>query len=224
MRRLKNLLPFAVLGCVVIAGSCSVSTNTQRSPMEDGAANHPISVEPSYRDLKLDYNGQALSAADARAFDGFIDDYRLHGNGSLAISVPQGGSARGAISYFAERAAQSGISRDRILVSTHDVIDGDYRIDISYISYVAHTDRCEDWSQDLAYTADNLTPRNFGCAVQHNIAAMVADPRDLVQPQKMDGADGARAASVMSNYDQGKPTAAVRTEDQSGAVSDVNKQ
>ncbi len=53
---------------------------------------------------------------------------------------------------------------------------------------------------------------------------MIADPRDLVSPRGFETADGKRAATVIDSYEQGKPTAAQKTQDQSGAVSDVNKQ
>ena len=225
IRILDNILRAAALGAILIAGSCAVQ-NDSKSIMEDGVVNHPIAVEPSFQDVKMHFAGGAdgISADDAVKFDNFLADYRAHGNGSLGISVPNGPPAHAAITFFAERAAQTGISRDKILVSTHDVADGDFRVDISYISYSAHTDACGDWSENLSFTADNLTPKNFGCSVQHNIAAMVSDPRDLLGPRRFDPADANRAGTVLDAYEQGKPTAAQKTADQSGAVSDVNKQ
>lgn len=225
MNSMDNLLRGLALGCILIAGSCA-ATNDGSSITEDGAVNHPIAVEPNYRELKLQFAGGAegMTPDDAARFDNFLDDYRAHGNGSLGISVPNGPPSRAAITFFAERAAASGISRDRILVSTHDVQNGDFRVDVSYIAYTARTDACGDWSENLSFTADNLTPKNFGCAVQHNVAAMVADPRDLLGPRRFEPADANRAATVIGNYEQGTPTAAQKTQDQSGAVSDVNKQ
>lgn len=224
-RILENIIRAGALGAILFAGSCAVQ-NDEKSIMEDGAVNHPILVEPSYRDIKLHFAGGAdgISGDDAVKFDNFLADYRAHGNGSLGISVPNGPPSHAAITFFAERAAETGIPRDKILVSTHDVQDGDFRVDVSYISYSAHTDACGDWSENLSFTADNLTPKNFGCAVQHNIAAMVADPRDLVTPRRFEPADANRTGAVLDAYEQGKPTAAQKTGDQSGAVSDVNKQ
>jgi pilus assembly protein CpaD len=59
--------------------------------------------------------------------------------------------------------------------------------------------------------------------VQHNVAAQVADPRDLVAPEAMTPGDAARRAVVYDNYKNGKPTGATLSADQSGAVSDVAK-
>lgn len=222
---LENLFRAAVLASVLVAGSCSVAPSEPGGVAEDGAANHPIAVEPSYRELKVQFAGgvQGMSPEDAVRFDAFLADYRAHGNGSIGISVPAGAPSRNAITYFGERAAASGISRDKILVSTHDTTNGDFRVDVSYIAYTAHTDACGDWSENLAYTLDNATPKNFGCSVQQNIAAMVADPRDLVQPRAFEPADANRAGTVIGNYEQGKITAAEKSGDQSAAVSDVAK-
>ena len=201
----------AAIATALIGGSCTTAINGADSLSENGAVNHPIAVEPSFRDLKVYYAAgpDGMTADDAVKFETFLADYRAHGNGSLGISVPNGPASRAAITYFAERAAATGISRDRILVSTHDIANGDQRVDVSYIAYTARADSCgNDWSENLAFTADNLTPRNFGCSVQHNIAAMVADPRDLLGPGAMGPVDTARRGTVMEHYEKGEVTQA----------------
>jgi pilus assembly protein CpaD len=205
---LTYLLRAATIGAVLVAGSCS-TTREGEMISSDGARNHPIAVEPSYRELKVQYAGAAtgMTVDDAVKFDAFLADYRLHGNGSLGISVPGGAPSHAAITYFAERAAATGISRDKILVSTHDVANGDWRVDVSYIAYTARAEACgNDWSENLAFTLDNTTPRNFGCSVQHNIAAMIADPRDLLGPGPMGPVDTARRATVIDHYQKGEVT------------------
>jgi pilus assembly protein CpaD len=228
MTRIRdNIIRAAALGAILVAGSCAVQ-NGADSIAEDGAVNHPISIEPSFRDIKLTFTGgqDGISADEAAKFDNFLADYRAHGNGSLGISAPNGAPSHAAITYFAERAAQTGISRDKILVSTHDAANGDARIDVSYITYSAHTDTCGDWSENLAFSIDNLTPKNFGCASQHKIAAMVADPRDLIGPRRMDTADAVRGGTVINAYEQGKVTQAEKkipdaSVEQSAPGSDV---
>jgi pilus assembly protein CpaD len=118
------------------------------------------------------------------------------------------------------------VSKDHILVATHDAPDGDQRVEINYVSYEAHTDKCGDWSENLGYTADNLVPKNFGCAVQQNIAAQLADPRDLLAPRTMEDASAVRRATVMGNYETGKITSADKRKadlanEQGGTSSDI---
>jgi pilus assembly protein CpaD len=224
--KLENLVHLAALTAMLMAGSCS-AMNDGSAVSEDGARNHPITVEPSFRDLKVQFAGgtEGMTAEDAAKFDAFLADYRVHGNGSLGISVPNGAPSRAAITYFGERAAASGISRDKILVSTHDVANNDFRVDVSYIAYSAHTQACGDWSENEAFTLDNVTPKNFGCSVQQNIAAMVADPRDLLGPGAMGPGDTARRAVLMDHYEKGEITQADKhtfdkaTEQSAGASS-----
>ena len=207
----ENLLRIACLAAVLTAGSCAAGSNDASMLMADPNVNHPIAVEPSYRDLKVQFAGpvQGMPSEDALRFDAFLADYRAHGNGSIGISVPSGPPSRAAIEYFAERAAATGISRDKILVATHDAPTGDMRVELNFVAYQARLEKkCGDWSENLAFTMSNDTPANFGCAVQQNIAAMIADPRDLMGPRQMGESDGARRATVIDKYRQGEITGA----------------
>ena len=58
-------------------------------------------------------------------------------------------------------------------------------IKLSFERKVAVTKECGDWSDNLASTYSNQPYRNFGCANQQNIAAMVANPEDFEQPRAM---------------------------------------
>src|SRR5262249_49669927 len=136
------------------------------------------------------------------------------------VTAPAGPAAQQTLSYFGERLAAAGVPRSRIMVGTRN--DGDGRVELSYVGYVAHTDGCGDWSsQQASDTASNLTMENFGCAVQHNIAAQIANPRDLVDSPALGQSDAMRRATVMGAYEKGTPTAANKNADQSVAVSDV---
>jgi pilus assembly protein CpaD len=53
---------------------------------------------------------------------------------------------------------------------------------------------------------ENQPPWNFGCASQRNLAAMVDNPADLVQPRGETPADVTRRTQVMGAYRQGQPT------------------
>ena len=216
--KLEHLFRVLAVGSVLVAGSCSVANDGNTISL-DGAKNHPIAVEPSYRDLKVGYAGGNLTSDDAAKFDAFVADYRLHGNGSLGISVPSGAGSRAAISFFGERAALSGISRDKILVTTREAGNADPRVDVSYIAYVAHAPACGDWSEDESFTMENHTSANFGCANQHNLAAMVADPRDLLGPGAMSVASTNRRTGVVDHYEKGEITSATKSQDQTVEIS-----
>jgi pilus assembly protein CpaD len=222
---MKNMLRYASVAAVLLAGSCAAPLN-EDTLSNDGAVNHPITVEARYTAIKLPFSAPAagLLPDDAARFDEFVALYLERGNGALSISAPAGRDAAAAIGYFAERLASLGVARSRIMVGTHEPTGGEDRVEISYLGYVAHTDRCGDWSKDLANTASNQSSPNFGCAVQHNIAAMVSDPRDLVQPRRMDDGDATRRSTVLGKYEKGNVTSADKTPDQSAKVSGVGSQ
>lgn len=221
MTNCRDILRIAAIGAVLLAGSCA-SPHDDLS-MADPTANHPISVEPHFSSIKLSFSAPeaGLLPDDAARFDAFVADYLSRGSGSISVSAPQGPGSAAALSYFGARLFAMGVPRSRILVGTRD--DADTRVEVGYIAYTAKTDPCGDWSDDTAKTYDNRTSRNFGCAVQHNIAAQVADPRDLIEMRPTDPADAARRGQVLDNYEKGKVTAAEKGREQSGAVSDVDK-
>ena len=213
----------AALTAALTASSCASLTNDDATLTDDPNVNHAITVAPSFVSLKLPVPNPpgALMPDDEMRLDSFVATYLAHGNGSISLLAPAGGNSSAVISSLGEKLAAMGVPRDRILVGTRDAETGDERVELRYITYVAHTDACGDWSKNAGDTASNLPMPDFGCANQHNLAAMAADSRDLVAPRPMGAADATRRTVVMGNYEQGKPTAAEKTQDQSAAISSV---
>ena len=58
----------------------------------------------------------------------------------------------------------------------------------------AHVPGCPDWSDKLASNVNNATSDDFGCSVNANMAAMIADPEHLLR-----GAEGTGETTVMSS-------------------------
>jgi len=224
MTTMKTVLRSAAVAAVLLAGSCAAPFNDGNAPMSDPALNHPIAVEPHFTAIKLSFSAPeaGLLPDEAARLDAFVADYLSRGSGSISVSAPSGGDAQATLAYFGTRLFNMGVPRSRILVGSHD--GGDPRVEIGFIAYSARSDDCGDWSENLGDTSSNLPARNFGCAVQKNIAAQVADPRDLIEMRPADSSDATRRAAVLDKYEKGQPTAATKTSDQSGAVSDVNKQ
>ena len=221
----SKLMRLAALAAVLLAGSCAAPSNDDVK-FADPVANHPITVQPDYRAVRISFaDGAAgLMPEDSAQLDGLVRDYLESGSGAISVSVPDGPEASRAISYFGERLVDMGVPRSRILVGARPAADGDRRVEVSFVSYVAHTDPCGDWSTNVADTGANLPMQNFGCAVQHNIAAMAANPRDLDGPRGIDNADAARRVTVTGKYERGEQTGASRSADQAVSVSGVAQQ
>jgi pilus assembly protein CpaD len=218
----QNGLRIASFLAVLLAGSCQ-EFNTDDQPTqlwEDGETNHPITAEPTYRALKLP-DSETLSSADAANLTAFVDDYLARGNGAISVSVPASAYSSRVITAFGERLADMGVPRSHILVGVQNLSGAEGRVEVGYMSFEAHTAPCGDWSENAGLTFENTPMPNYGCAVQHNIAAQLADPRDLEQSRGLGSPDATQRMQVFNKYEQGQTTQSQKTQAQSAAVSDV---
>ena len=81
-------------------------------------------------------------------------------------------------------------------------------VTLSFLRKVAVTTECGDWSENLAGSQYNEPYPNQGCALQQNIAAMVANPEDFETPHPMAPATAASRSAAMVKYNKGEATSA----------------
>ena len=114
----------------------------------------------------------------------------------------------------------------------HDVSDKDLTlksaqdqapdlVTVNLVSYRAHHIDCNQSWENLAATGGNQTYQNFGCAVTANLAAQIADPRDIDHAHAEDPSDPGRKSVILDNYRQGKITSAQADENAKGNISDA---
>ena len=223
MTRIFKLLRGTVLLAATGLAACSAPFNGP-TDVSDERLMFPISVAPHMETLRMPYSngGWDVSQDMNSRFMAFTKDYLENGNGAISVSVPNGDES--ARRYFAARLSDLGVPAWRIMIGASDTPSADNSVELSFIRYAAEVPPCGDWSSNAASTASNLPMPNMGCASQHNLAAMVADPRDLVAPRGQDPADAQRRITILDKYRKGDPTPAETTAAQSGAVSEVNKQ
>ncbi len=64
---------------------------------------------------------------------------------------------------------------------------------------------------------------NLGCASQRNLASMVENPSDLVQPRAEIPSYTGRRTTVLDKYHRGEATATVYPDAQKGKISEVGQ-
>lgn len=156
-------------------------------------------------DLQTSYDG--LAAGETRRLSGWFDSLQLGYGDHISIDDPSGdggGVARQAVGAIA---AHYGLLLDRQAPVTQGAIaPGSVRVVVSRMK--ASVPNCPDWSRSADHNFDNHSMSNFGCAVNSNLAAMVADPQDLVRGRDSSApADAATAGKAIKGY-RDKPTAA----------------
>jgi pilus assembly protein CpaD len=72
--------------------------------------------------------------------------------------------------------------------------------------YVATAPGCPNWTKPPGNDFDNTLHSDFGCATASNLAAMVADPHDLLSGRSMGPPSGEPALAAMQRYLAGKTT------------------
>jgi pilus assembly protein CpaD len=205
----RNALVGAAFVAVVSAGCTSLSSHDPNQMLAyDNNRRHPILIsnEPETFDMRVGMNGPALSPQIETAVRQYVSEYRSNGTGSITIQVPSGSanavaaaSTGHALHYALVRA---GVPRGHIQVAPYEV--GDHAelapLRLSYLRVKAVVPTCGIWPETEANPIDNSQYHNFGCATTQNLAAMTANPADLLRPRPMTPADGQRRAAVMQIY------------------------
>jgi pilus assembly protein CpaD len=195
--RLASLL-LTSLALAALLGGCGADrtvSNAAREP-SDVRQRHPIVLADKSRtlDIFVGTNANALDPRQKEDLRAFVAEFREHGKGAMTASVPVGGTnpAGDARGIEMIRTALGGPKNNFPLsVQTYAVEDPSLAapIRLSFAELGAKVPHgCGRWPKDLSgsTTKDGIENEqywNFGCAEQQNLAAMVADPIDLVRPQ-----------------------------------------
>ena len=222
-----------------VLGACqSEEVMFPATPQQNAGERYPITVAPKSESLSLSPApfGKKLGDSDASRISGFAGGYLQQGHGPLAIvmsSVPSSPQALAQMQAVNDVLLERGVARSQIewRIASPDPAPGAAAkpappglLTFTYTRYVASVERpCKNWSKDFGGYHNNQPWDNFGCAQQHNLAAMVADPLDLKRPRDTDPIDVDRRKVVLKTYREGKTTATERTESEKGLVSEVAK-
>lgn len=200
----------ALAALAVLSAGCSTTQLADADPRNyDHRERHPIMIseEPEVLDMRVGMNGPALSPEVETAVRDYARGYRSDGTGNITIQVPTGsaneiaaGKTGRAVHYALVRA---GVPQSHISVAPYNA--GDHSkvasLRLSYLKVKAVTPRCGIWPEVEPNDFSNSSLYNHGCSAQQNLAAMVANPADLVRPQPMTPANGARRSSVIKTYE-----------------------
>ena len=175
-------------------------------------------------DIVLSQNASELSLADKRRIRGFVRAYKDHGHGPLLMLLPEGTPnqqlAVGAVADARAIAFEGGIDYEEI---SGGAKFGAYpTLTLSFRAYQAIAPDCKGFGEiDIAEIRSNNDLPNLGCSVRTNLAAMIADPADLLGNRPLDPSDSVRRQTTFDAYRAGERTGSERNEGESGTVSDA---
>ena len=175
------------------------------------AGNHevryPIRVAEAPVKMNVDGRSGTLGANQMNSVIGFAQDARNTASSRISVRYASGSSsARAVARQTVEVLAGQGVPRGRISTGSHR--GSGAMVTLSFLRKVAVTTECGDWSENLAGNQYNEPYPNQGCALQQNIAAMVANPEDFETPHPMAPATAASRSAAMVKYNKGEATSA----------------
>jgi pilus assembly protein CpaD len=229
----------ALVGLSITLGACTHSDEvaTTASVPEDYRLRHPIAIQEADRSVVV-FVGHArggLSASQRADVIGLARIRVSEGTGAIVADVPVNTpNARAAESAFREIQAllAAGGVPPRGIALRHYRPDDPRTlatIRLSYPRIAAVAGPCGLWPEDLGPSIkdksyfENKSYYNFGCAYQRNMAAMVDNPADLVQPRSETPAYTMRRTEGFEKYRQGNTTATSYPESDKAKLSDTGK-
>ncbi len=157
-------------------------------------------------DVGTGYDG--LAPGEVSRVAGWFESLRLGYGDRISIDVPGGSEGEATRDAVAKLAARYGMLVEPTApVTTSEIAPGKVRVVVSRTS--ANVPNCPDWSDKGGNDMNSNTMSNFGCSVNANLAAMVANPEDLIYGQRATGAnDASTAAKAIKSYRDKAPTGA----------------
>ncbi len=197
---IKTTILFASLAPALLLAGCM---GTQNQGIE--SVHQPVVARTDYA-LDVATSGSGLAAGEDRRLAGWMDTMRLGYGDRIAIDDPSGHMR--VRSEVAELVAGYGLLlTNDTPVTQAPVTPGTVRIVVSRMH--ASVPGCPDWSLDSANDYNANTSSNYGCAVNSNLAAMVANPGDLVRGASgRETNDAAQSFKAIDTYRKKAPTGA----------------
>jgi pilus assembly protein CpaD len=229
----------ALVGVSIALGGCMHTDEvvTTASVPNDYRMRHPIAIHEADQSVVI-FVGQGrggLSASQRNDVIGLAQTWLREGTGAISadlpVDTPNARMAADTLRAVQALLASAGIPPRGLVVRRYRPDDPRQMaaIRLSYPRISATAGPCGTWPEDLGPSiknkgySDNKPYFNFGCAYQRNMAAMVDNPSDLVQPRPETPAYTARRTAAFEKYRKGMSTATTYPEADKAKLSDTGK-
>jgi pilus assembly protein CpaD len=233
-----HMLPLrilAVTGLALVLSGCYVQKNTAGDIPYDYRKRHPITLKEAEKtvEILIGTNRGGLSEGQGADVLSFARLWKREATGGIVIDVPAGTSnevaANGALREIRSILATVGVPPHVVSIRPYQTEpDKLATIKLNFSKIVATAGPCGLWPGDLGPVAEpayqeNRPYWNLGCATQRNLASMVANPADLVQPRGEDPISTQRRSVVLDKYRKGESTNTQYRNEDRGKLSDIGK-
>lgn len=225
-RSTATLAGVAALAACLLTGCAhdGVSAASTPPPALTPLDQFPLRASETPTELALAPHPGGLSSNQRIALSDFVRSWREAGSGPLIIRAPEGAPGAGlgaaAANGIARDLVAGGVPQGAIQVTGYPAQGGPGApVLVSFVGTAAVVPDCSRNWDNVVATRNNDVKRNFGCAEHANMAVMIADPREIDTPHRLDPADATRRAEVMAKYRKGDRTSSERDDQAKGTVS-----
>lgn len=187
------------------AGCSSMTGSDPLAPMTP-LSRYGLRVEPGLDRIALTVHDQGLSANQRTAVSQLAARYSASGYGAITVEAPAGEDPAAVGQAYAVRAAlqAAGVPGDRIQIAAYAAPDPRAPVLAGFETMRATIPNCAYATHNMGPRFSNQSTNSLGCAINANMAAQIADPRDILGARPMTPADSGRAAVVFDNYRKGQ--------------------
>ena len=224
----------AVASLAAMLAGCYTAAEKIEAVPSDYRQRHPITLQEGNRTVELFIGRSRGGLTPTQRADvlAFAHVWKREATGGVLIEVPSGTpndrAADGAMHEVQSILIAAGVPGGAIAVRPYRSVDPNKlaTMKLVYPKITAEAGPCGLWPHDLgpadfpAYDS-NKPYWNLGCATQRNLAAMVDNPADLVQPRGETPAYSARRTVVLDKYRKGESTATAYPNESKAKISDV---
>lgn len=150
-------------------------------------------------------SGGALAPGEAERVAGWLSAMNLRYGDQVAVDDPNPYGSRAKAQVAAIVASRGMRLADRAPITTAPMSAGTVRIVVTRTA--ASVPGCPDFTRSGSSEFEGSSTSNFGCATNANLAAMVADPMDLVRGRTgNDTVDTQASNRAIDTYRKATPT------------------
>jgi pilus assembly protein CpaD len=237
-RRRAFRMAGAFVGLAVVLGACTHTDEVLTASIpDDYRLRHPIAIQEADKSIVI-FVGHArggLSASQRADVVGLAQTWLQEGTGAISadlpVDTPNARAAADSIREIQALLASAGVPPRAFVVRRYHPEDprqmATIRLNYPKISAVAGP--CGLWPEDIGPSIknkgyfENKNYHNFGCSNQRNMAAMIDNPSDLVQPRPETPAYTMRRSQSFEKYRKGTTTATAYPESDKAKLSDTGK-
>lgn len=175
---------------------------------------YTLQVEPGLDRIALAVHETGVSANQDAALAQLVSRFAAEGAPAIVVETPAGNDPVSNDMAWKVRQAlvAAGAPETQVQVVSYAAPDPRAPVLAGFETVRAVVPQCGTQWGSFTRTANNTSSANFGCAVNANLAAQIANPRDIVQPRGMTPTDAGRRSVVFDNYRAGQHTAATQEE------------